>query len=146
MNSSKEFLEKAKAAKTAEELLELAKAEGVEASEEEAAKAFAELHRSDELLDEELGNVSGGGRFLADSYYSSGDTPLFSVGEKVRYLRCTYQVWFNHPENAVIVDIDKDKNGKYEKSGLIFTEFTYTIRYDDGEIEEDVYESQLGKL
>ena len=44
MNVSKELLEKAKAAKSAEELLALAKNEGSELTAEQAAKAFAELN------------------------------------------------------------------------------------------------------
>ena len=60
MNVSKELLEKAKAATSAEELLELAKAENIELSAEQAAKAFAELNKTGELSDEELDNVSGG--------------------------------------------------------------------------------------
>ena len=61
MKVKKELLEKAKAAKTAEELLELAKAENIELTAEQAAKAFAELNKSGELSDEELDNVAGGG-------------------------------------------------------------------------------------
>ena len=60
MNFSKELLEKAKKAKSAEELLALAKEENVTLTAEEATKAFAELHRTGELSDEELDNVSGG--------------------------------------------------------------------------------------
>ena len=61
MNVSKELLEKAKTAKTAEELLELAKTENIELTENEAEKYFAELHKNGELSDNELDNVSGGG-------------------------------------------------------------------------------------
>ena len=61
MNISKELLEKAKAAKTAEELLAMARKENIDMTEEEAAKAFAELQKNGELADEELDNVSGGG-------------------------------------------------------------------------------------
>ena len=60
MKLTKEMIEKAKAAKTAEELAEMAKAEGVELTAEEAEKAFAKLNKSGELADEELDNVSGG--------------------------------------------------------------------------------------
>ena len=60
MNISKELLEKAKMAKTAKELLAMAKAENIELTEEQAAKAFAELNKMGELSDEELDNVSGG--------------------------------------------------------------------------------------
>ena len=61
MNVSKELLEKAKAAKSAEELLALAKNEGIELTAEQAAKAFAELNKTGELSDEELDNAAGGG-------------------------------------------------------------------------------------
>ena len=60
MNITKELLEKAKTAKTAEELLAMAKAENIELSAEQAAKAFAELNKTGELSDEELDNVAGG--------------------------------------------------------------------------------------
>ena len=60
MKISKELLEKAKTAKTAEELIEMAKAKNIELTVEQAAKAFAELNKSGELSDEELDNVSGG--------------------------------------------------------------------------------------
>ena len=60
MNISKELLEKAKTAKTAEELLELAKAENIELTAEQAKEYFATIHASGELSDEELDNVAGG--------------------------------------------------------------------------------------
>ena len=80
MNVSKELLEKAKTAKTAEELLEMAKAENIEISAEEAAKAFAELNKTGELSDEELDNVSGG---CGRDYEPSGETPKFHVGDRL---------------------------------------------------------------
>ena len=60
MKLTKELIEKAKTANTAEELLEMAKAENIDLSEEEAEKAFAELNKTGELSDEELNNVAGG--------------------------------------------------------------------------------------
>lgn len=54
MKVKKELLEKAKTAKTTEELLELAKKENIDITEEEAAKIFANLHKNGELSDEEL--------------------------------------------------------------------------------------------
>ena len=60
MKYSKELIEKAKTAKTAEELLAMAKAENIDLSAEEAEKAFAELNKTGELSDEELNNVAGG--------------------------------------------------------------------------------------
>ena len=61
MEFTKEMIEKAKAAKSAEELLELAKAEGIELTAEQAAKVFTELNKSGQLSDEELENAAGGG-------------------------------------------------------------------------------------
>ena len=80
MKISKELLEKAKTAKTAEELLAMAKAEKIELTEEEAAKVFAELHKMGELSDEELDNVSGG---CGRDYEPSGETPKFHVGDRL---------------------------------------------------------------
>ena len=61
MEFTKEMIEKAKAAKSAQELSEIAKAEGVVLTAEQAAKAFAELNKLGELSDEELENAAGGG-------------------------------------------------------------------------------------
>ena len=57
-----EMIEKAKAAKSAEELFEFAKANNVEMTADEAATYFAQLNpTSGELNDDELDAVSGGG-------------------------------------------------------------------------------------
>lgn len=57
-----ELITKAKAAKSVEELLELAKASNVELSEEQAKEYFAKLNPTKgELSDDELDDVSGGG-------------------------------------------------------------------------------------
>lgn len=57
-----EMIEKAKAAKTEEELLELAKVAGIELSEEEAKAYFEMLNpKTGELSDDELDAVTGGG-------------------------------------------------------------------------------------
>ena len=79
MNITKELLEKAKTAKSAEELLEMAKAENIELTEEEAAQAFAKMNKNGELSDEELDNVAGGG-------CPGGATPpKFSVNDRVSH-------------------------------------------------------------
>ena len=80
MNISKELIEKAIQAKTAEELLEMAKAQHIELTVEQAAKAFAELNKTGELSDEELDNVSGG---CGGDYEPSGETPKFHVGDRL---------------------------------------------------------------
>ena len=60
MKFTPEQLEKAKAAKNAEELLALAKGNGITLTEEEAKKYYDEWHKEGELADNELANVSGG--------------------------------------------------------------------------------------
>ena len=81
MNISKELLEKAETAKTAEELLEMAKAENIELNAEEAAQAFAKMNKNGELSDEELDNVAGG----CGDPETPGE-PKFNVGDQVYYL------------------------------------------------------------
>ena len=80
MKFTDEMLEKAKTAKSAEELLAMAKIENIEISAEEAAKAFAELNKTGELSDEELDNVAGG---CGRDYEPSGETPKFHVGDRL---------------------------------------------------------------
>ena len=59
---NQELIIKAKAAKSVEQLLELAKASNVELSEEQAKEYFAKLNPTKgELSDDELDDVSGGG-------------------------------------------------------------------------------------
>ena len=60
MKFTPEQLAKAKQAKSVEELLALAKENGMELTEEEAKNYFAELNKEGEIADEELDNVSGG--------------------------------------------------------------------------------------
>ena len=61
-NFNAEMIENAKTAKSAEELIELAKAGGVKMTADEAAIYFAQLNpESGELSDDELDAVAGGG-------------------------------------------------------------------------------------
>ena len=108
MNFTAELIEKAKQAKRVEELQELAKAENIELSAEEAIKAFAELHKTGELSDDELGNVAGG--------CGSGDMPKFEVGQTV-YVRAT---------NAAAKILEN-----LGKKGDIFPEYKYKIEVHD---------------
>ena len=60
-NLTPEMIEKAKAAKSAEELLEIAKANNIEMTADEAKTYFAQLNpTSGELNDDDLDNVAGG--------------------------------------------------------------------------------------
>ncbi len=56
-----ETLQKAKECKSAEELLALAKENGIEMTAEEAAGKFAAINNVGELSDDELENAAGGG-------------------------------------------------------------------------------------
>ena len=132
MKFSKELIEKAKTAKTAEELLEMAKEESIEMSAEQAAEYFATIHASGELSDEELDNVAGG----CAGPYQSGDTPLFNSGDrvkyrkKIRYANCG-DFGFNEYENRVDTIFDYCK-----EDGV----FIYRMRCGDLIKEYDVME------
>ena len=132
MKISKELLEKAKQAKTAEELIEMAKEENIELTVEQAAKAFAELNKTGELSDEELDNVAGG----CAGPYQSGDTPLFNSGDrvkyrkKIRYANCG-DFGFNEYEDRVDTIFD------YRKEDGVFI---YRMRCGDLIKEYDVME------
>lgn len=78
----------------------------------------------------------------AASFYRSGKTPKYKVGDKV------YKLLVIPPE------LGKRKLQKFcvaceitsvstKKSGFIFREFTYTVKMPTGEIVENVYESEL---
>jgi predicted ribosomally synthesized peptide with nif11-like leader len=59
-NLTPEMIDKAKAAKSAEELLEIAKANGVELTAEEAKTYFEQLKANSAVSDDELDTVAGG--------------------------------------------------------------------------------------
>ena len=87
MNFTPEQITKAKAAKSAEELIALAKENGMELSEEEAAKYFAKLNKDGELANEELDNVVGGSwrTYSDDTYNSLGINPNPTHGQYGTY-------------------------------------------------------------
>ena len=60
-NLTPELIAKAKAAKSAEELLALAKENNVELTEEEAKTYFEQLNANGAVSDDELKDVAGGG-------------------------------------------------------------------------------------
>ena len=94
-NLTPEMIEKAKAAKSAEELLALAKANGVEMTADEAATYFAQLNpTSGELSDDDLDNVAGGAGGCGDPT----NKDLFPENSKLRYKKgscpvCHTNVW-----------------------------------------------------
>lgn len=83
MNLTSEIMEKAKQAKSADELLTIAKENGMEMTEEEAKAYYAQLHpASGEIADDELENVAGGG--CAAMGIATPHENLVNVGTKVR--------------------------------------------------------------
>ena len=123
-----ELIEKAKSAKTPEELMALAKENGVELTEESAAAYFDRLHpQTGELSDDELDNVSAG-------CYESGDTPKFSVGQHVGV--CAGR---GHAP-ARILSVSDEKHDGWCKN----KQWIYSIKFDQGgEIRNDVYEDNI---
>ena len=99
MKISKELLEKAKTAKTAEELLAMSKAEGFELPEGEAKTVFSKLYKMGELSDEELDNVSGG--------CSPSAPPKYKVGDYVKYYY-QYEVTWTYECTATGTSIIED--------------------------------------
>ena len=117
MKFSNEMIEKAKTAKTAEELLEMAKAENIELNAEEAAQAFAKMNKNGELSDEELDNVAGG---------CGGRPPKFSVNDRVAHKGSDGKEVYGTVVNIL--------------PGL---DYVYQV-VDDGETRhQDYYESEL---
>lgn len=77
-------------AQSADEIVALARERGVDMSAEEAARAYAALHETDEeLADEELAGVAGGGFY----YYRSPLCPVCGWDD-VKLLK------FTHPDNT----------------------------------------------
>ena len=67
MGMNKELLAKAKEMKTPDELMSLAKENGIEMTEESAKAYFEQLHpKTGELTDDELDNIAGGGCHTKD--------------------------------------------------------------------------------
>ena len=72
-NLSPELIAKAKSAKSAEEILALAKANGVELTEKEAKTYFEQFHANAAVSDDDLEAVSGG-LGCGDNEEDSSDT------------------------------------------------------------------------
>ena len=87
-NLTPELIAKAKAAKSAEELLTLAKKNNVEMTEEEAKTYFEQLNANGAVSDDELGAVAGGG-FLGLSCSGEEDNKvkekLILLGAEFRF-------------------------------------------------------------
>lgn len=116
MEFTKEQLAKAKAAKSAEELLALAKENDVELTENEAQKYFAELRKEGELAAEELDNVTGG---------CGTPSPRFQVGSRVyRNHRTSMSIGTGRD---IYISGTVEGMNYYEASG-----WHYWVKFDDG--------------
>ena len=99
MEINTELIAKARTAKSPEELLALAKENGIELTEETAKMYFDQLHpKTGELDDDELDNVAGGGCYSQGGrlkttsgdgvkHFSQGQS---SVGLKGTCAQCSY--------------------------------------------------------
>ncbi len=78
-----ELLEKAKQAKTAEELAALAKENGVELTAESVKACFDSLNKAGELADDELDQVAGGRK--CGTLYEDDGSPIITVLNSCEY-------------------------------------------------------------
>lgn len=81
MKITNEVMEKARSAENSEALWALAKENGMELTQEEADAYFAELHKTGELSDDELENVTGGG-------CKKNGHPVVTIYHSCREWRC----------------------------------------------------------
>ena len=86
-NITPELIAKAKTAKSAAELLELAKANNVELTEAQAQTYFAQLSAKGVVADDELDAVAGGGCFDGKDVFSA-PTLRYEIAP-CRNCRCT---------------------------------------------------------
>ena len=119
MNSfTPELIEKAKAAASVEELLELAKANNVELSAEDAAAYFAQLNpKTGELSDDDLDAVAGGGCSSGKSGHGVPNGTLVRVLTGKTCWKCGGNI------GRIF-----DKNSQYSYQRIVCKE------YDDGDV------------
>lgn len=110
MNYTSEMIEKARLAGNPEELLALAKENGMEMTAEEAQKNFALLHPQDgEIADNELDNVSGGG---CGGGGEDRPAPRFKIGATVWYYTLSF--------GRKIEDKGQITRRRYENGGWMY--------------------------
>ena len=108
MKLTAEQLMKARSAKSAEELMELAKSDGIEVTEEQATEQFTMLHSEGVLADEELDNVAGGGCGGTKERYPKEGDRVRIKSERREYAGKTGTVtkWYLYGEYYVRLDDD----------------------------------------
>ena len=126
MKLTAEQLMKARSAKSAEELMELAKADGIEVTEEQATEQFTMLHSEGELADDELENVSGAGCGDDDSNeppFKSGDRVRVTTGKwKGRTGTSNGMNYTSHGDIAIMAWVTFDDNGSRESVNVDYLE------------------------
>lgn len=97
MDLSKEMIEKAKTASSAEELMRMAAEEGIELTAEEAGQYFEFLHSSRPLSDEEMERVAGG----------KGNEPMYKAGQRVVFFAPGSVAYYGTIESSHYVELQK---------------------------------------
>ncbi|MDO5446069.1 MAG: hypothetical protein Q4F31_10680 [Eubacteriales bacterium] len=130
MTFTKEMMEKAKKAASAEELLEMAKAEGVELSASDAELYYNFLNGSRELTDEELSQVAGGkGQKDPDPKYGVGQRVSIYFATTMNYLHGYVTL------RTSVRDCDKILHYKYR---VFIEEYGYEITLYLDDLGNDV--------
>ena len=113
-NFTPKLITKAKATKSAEELLTLAKANNVELTEDEAKTYFEQLNANGAVSDDELELVAGGGLFgiSCSNDEDEDEDDTYQDGEVVKFFdgttcscgcsTCRICVAPNHPQGAYL--------------------------------------------
>lgn len=96
-NLTPEIIAKAKAAKSADELFALAKANNVEITEDEAKTYWAQLNANGTVADEELDFVAGGGLCPGDDEEDEDKSKKEPSGDAL-YINCPF---CNRPINPI---------------------------------------------
>ena len=84
-NFTPELIAKAKATKSAQELLTLAKANNVELTEDEAKTYFEQLNANGAVSDDELELVAGGGLFGISCSNDEDEDDTYQDGDVVKF-------------------------------------------------------------
>ena len=116
MEFTNEMIKKAQKAASAEELIQIAMAEGISLSAEDAEKYFSFLHESKELNEDELEAVSGG---ELDGKGSKGDNAKYKNGQRV--------YWYVSPGVRQEGTIQSHYWSDFQKA------YYYWVKFDDTE-------------
>ena len=105
MNFTPELISKAKAAKSAEELIRIAEGEGVKLDEKDAEAFFNKLNKSEELADEELNAVAGGcgetkSQYPLRSFYDSCEHQQDAVWDPMWSGDCPLCIYSGEDDDA----------------------------------------------